>query len=172
MGKNWNDFGFKTDCGIRIFGLDTPIEFEGKVAFKSMQTSGYEYFKRKLESLCEHDKLFQPFLTNNELPDFYTMLLSIESYRHLIRKIGLDTAGAILRSLHDMAFAKATRSKALWFVDAQRERAFTESFIRTSEAFFAFNNASFLVDGLEEERLDAVSSQLKLSFQLDNFQSP
>jgi energy-coupling factor transporter ATP-binding protein EcfA2 len=122
--------------------------------FRSLKRSGEEYIERQ------------------DVAEFYTLLTSTETYRKLIRSIGLEDATAVLAAINDMALAKATRSKATWFISAQREKAFADSLIRTSEAFFAFSNGSFLIDGLEEERLDVVSADLRLSFQLENFENP
>lgn len=165
--KKWNDFGFKTECAIRIFyGEREALELTGKVAFLGMQSSAYKYVDARFKSKGVTEN---GYLEARDLDTLYTLFTSIEIYRKLIREIGVDEATLVLESINDMSFANASRSKAKWFAEAQRERAFTESLIRSSEAFFAFSNASFLLDGLEEERLDSVSSTLRLKFQLEGF---
>lgn len=168
--EGWNDFGFKTDCNICVISnYSTSVKLTAKVGFRSMKGSAHQFLVERFRAL---ERPVENYLTAEEVGGFYSILSSTEIYRNLIQSLGLKDAVTALAAINDMALAKTKRSKASWFISAQRERAFSESLIRTSEAFFAFSSASFLIDGLEEEKLDAVSTDLKLRFQLDNFENP
>jgi len=166
--REWSD-RLKTDCRMTIFGMGEPVTIEGKFAFRNMKGSARANLVIAFDEKSKRTGEEAEFLRREDIPDFYTMLPDIEAYRHLIRILGLEQANAVLASTNDMAFARAARSREEWFVEAQRERVFAESFLRSADAFFAFHNASFLIQGLEEERLDAVSPQLEVRFQFDGF---
>jgi ABC-type transport system involved in cytochrome c biogenesis ATPase subunit len=166
--RDWSD-RLKTDCRITIFANDEPITIEGKFAFRDMKGSSRANLVNAFSEASKNTGEERDFLRREDISEFYTMLPDIEAYRYLIRVLGLELANVVLSSTNDMAFARAIRSRAGWFVGAQRERVFAESFLRSADTFFAFHNASFLIQGLEEERLDAVSTQLDLHFQFDGF---
>lgn len=167
--KDWNDFGFKTDCSIEIFkNPENNLEVSGKIAFLSMKSSSYKHVLEIFEKYSDPNKIQH----NESLKDYYSILSEISHYREIVEKFGVTEASRILNSINDMALAKAKKSRSHWFKKAQQEKAFTESLIRTSEAFYSFSNSSFLLNGLEKELFDSVSSKLKLKFSLEGFTNP
>lgn len=167
--KDWNDFGFKTDCSFEIIkDQNNKLEVSGKIAFLSMKSSSYKHVLEIFEKYSNPTEIIQ----DENLENYYSILSEISHYREIVEIFGINEASKILIAINDMAFAKAKKSRSHWFKKAQAEKAFTESLIRKSEAFYSFSNSSFLLNGIEKELFDSVSSKIKLKFNLEGFTNP
>tara|TARA_R110000737_G_scaffold352273_1_gene397586 strand:+ start:23024 stop:24649 length:1626 start_codon:yes stop_codon:yes gene_type:complete len=98
---------------------------------------------------------------------FFTLLPSMQDYRNIIRKSGIEFAELFFLSINDLVYYKLSQSN--WFEEALSSKVFKQKFMRKSESFFAFHNAENLLSGLEDEDISGVSKNLLLKFKLDGF---
>ena len=160
----WNDFGYRTKIDIRICLRDCEIYLaEGFLGFinESADDSNGIY---KLNDLLE--KSGGVINSESILPEFFTMLPSMEAYRKLSRKFGVDTAKLVLKSINDVVFYGEFYSAVNWLGLAVRSDVFLKSFMRNTESFFAFKNAGSILRGLDLEEFRRLSSNIAISFQL------
>ncbi|MFJ4259972.1 AAA family ATPase [Pseudomonas monteilii] len=166
----WNDFGFRTKVDIHIY-LREQGEFhtEGFIGFltNSPNEPNGVY---KLNLLLENMDAY--VLPASGGHSFFTMLPSMDSYRKLSRSYGVDNAVVILKSMNDLVALREFKSTVNWLDLAQQSDVFLKSFMRTTESFFAFNNAGSILRGLESEEFLKLSNSLAISFQLPGKSTP
>lgn len=160
----WNDFGFRTKIDIHIY-LREQGEFhtEGFIGFLT-NSSNESNGVNKLNLLLENMDAYVLPATGGH--SFFTMLPSMDSYRKLSRAYGVDNAVVILRSINDLVALREFNSAVNWLDLAHQSDVFLKSFMRTTESFFAFNNAGSILRGLESEEFRKLSNSLAISFQL------
>ncbi|MBX8487743.1 AAA family ATPase [Pseudomonas cichorii] len=166
----WNDFGFRTKIDIHIH-LEGEGEFytEGFIGFltNSSNESNGVY---KLNQLLENtDAYVLPDLGGTK---FFTMLPNMESYRKLSRTFGIETAVTVLKSINDLVAIGEFKPMTNWLGLACKSEVFLKSFMRTTESFFAFNNAGSILRGLESEEFRKLSNSLAINFQLPGKLNP
>lgn len=164
--SSWNDFGLQTECWITVFEDGTRIFKENaKLAFVKKGSSPFVVLKTML------NEAGKDYLEGENLPTFFVLMGGMQDYRNIVSQLGLEKANQILSQLNDLALIKHSEKNPPWLEKAYSSKAFNDSFIRSSETFFAFNNAGHILNGLEEERLDVVSDELELIFKLDGFEN-
>lgn len=163
--SGWDDFGRKTECDVHIMGFDgKDFVVQAKVAFLGAEKSSNEHLISILKG--------RGYVESEVVGEYFVLIQSLEGYRKVVSELGKSDAARVFRKINDMAFARASGRKPRWFSRALASPAFYESLVRTSEAFFAYSNSDFLRDGLDGERLDSVSSELRLKFQLGEYSRP
>jgi predicted ATPase len=175
---HWNDFGYKIRCTYYVrlsegMGLFKGSIFIGFLPPSNIAEAEKKIFNDKNTSLIK----VMPTESNNrspvhakELPLFFTMLPEMESYRSLVKKLGVEGTGIFLSSVNDLVFIKNEPSK--WYEEALGTDVFKLGFMRNSEQFFAFNNANSVLQGAEYEDFSAISKKLSLSFNLEGVSKP
>lgn len=153
----WNDSGFqlrikiivvpRRESKIAPFALG---DLFGLLAFT--QSRGRPSDVRLLEQIFESEKV--DILSGEKTPPFFTMLPDMQAYRQIVRALGPEEASLALQCLHDMVEAENGLRSPAWLQTARNSRVFHSAFLRTSEAFFAWKNASMLLHGAEFEHAD------------------
>ncbi|WP_411360659.1 AAA family ATPase [Pseudidiomarina sp. YC-516-91] len=163
---NWNDFTYR--CAYEYFihlgsGSD-PINGNLMLGFISNDERVNHIGRLRFES---------DLINAEELPTFFTIQRSMNDYRMLVRQLGHKNAEEALKSLNDLVALKKTGGTNRFLVSKATEtEVFKLSFMRDSERFYAFHNASSILDGLDEESFSSISTKLSLSYQLPNFSVP
>jgi ABC-type Mn2+/Zn2+ transport system ATPase subunit len=108
-------------------------------------------------------------VSSEEFPLFFSILPKMQSYRDACKSLKCDKAKNVLLSINDLVAVKHFGKIPLWYDEVISTDEFRLSFMRNSEAFFAFQNAWSVLDGLEFEELNGVTDSLSVRFKLDGF---
>jgi ABC-type cobalamin/Fe3+-siderophores transport system ATPase subunit len=170
---SWNDFNFHIRCSFIASLRGDPEFYEGELfigflPFDDEYATNSDIYKEVNASLYKYLDS-----SNNKvqrLPRFFTMQPNIQSYRSLIESLGIKGSEILLRSINDLVYFK--KNEPSWFNQALDLKVFQLGFMRNSEPFFAFHYADSVLNGVENENLSGISSDLKLSFKLDGFTTP
>lgn len=170
---DWNDFGFSIRCRFNAISPISGTAHTGKLFLGFMPSLSQEKSGRE-EGMNDGGSLSTILkdLDRNEcspedLPQFFTMLRDIASYREIVFTLGVQEADRLLRSINDLVVNRDTKS--LWFDKAMATDVFNRGFMRNSEPFFAFHNADSVLNGVMDEDLSAISKSIELSFPLEGF---
>ena len=163
--SNWNDFKLRTNCRF-ITKITNETQYTGELHTAFL---GGEH---ELSALVSNkiNQRFHP-VNSKSLPQFFTLLMNMQGYRNLVQDFGVAGAKDILLSMNDLVALRNFGKAPQWYEEAITSPAFTLSFVRSSEVFFAFHNAGSILDGLSEELLGDVSNQLDLVFKLGGFEN-
>jgi len=175
---SWNDFGYKIRC--RYFArLSENYEIiKGTILIGFLPSSDVPIFEQEsrkenrtsLKKVLQASRLKTSPIRSSDISFFFSMLPEMQSYRDLIKKIGVDDASLFLKSVNDLVITKAASPK--WYEEALDTDVFKLGFMRNSEQFFAFNNAETVLQGAEYENFSAISKGLSLRFKLEGFSEP
>lgn len=161
-GDKWNDFGFRTRVDIHVRLEDEQFEFP---AYLGYVTSNDELSDvRKLEEALRTES--ELTIAAHDSQGFFTMLPSMDDYRRLVRRIGADAAGQLLIAVKDVVALAELQPKSNIPKAAAGTKVFQKSFVRTSEAFFAFKNAGAILRGVEAEQFGRMSQSIEVNFLL------
>lgn len=169
----WNDFGFYINHNFIAKSPLIKEPFSGRIFlgflesedFEGLSIESGEYDRISLYTLL--DTLSKGVAGPEELPNFFTLLPDMASYRDIVLALGSDEAARLLHSVNDLVVSRSTRNK--WFDRAIESEVFSRGFMRNSEPFFAFHNADSVLNGVLNEDLSAVSKSIDLSFSLEGF---
>lgn len=166
----WSDSGYRTKIDI-LFYLEGIGDYhtEGLIGFLSNSPSelnGTDRLNKLLEGVNAY---VLPSLGGEK---FFTMLPDMGSYRKLSRIFGTENAVLLLESINDLVTLGEFSSKVNWLDLAWQSEIFLKSFMRTTESFFAFNNAGSILRGLDSEEFRRPSKNLAISFQLPGKLNP
>jgi len=167
----WNNFGFRIRCKFEIGKLHSYDSFKSDILF------GFLYIQKddSLQIARKYTSLSSIFLENDitlskkDIPDFFTMLPSMQAYRKLVSHYGVKQANIILLQINDVVVKKQKSKYSDWLKKVTQTKVFKLGFMRNSEPFFAYHNAESILNGLKEEKFDNISKRLYLSFKLDAF---
>lgn len=163
LGSDWNDFGHRTRVDVQIFGAtdNERLDLPGFIGFLEGAPIG-------IKSLQDITKVLgEPFLpADAEKHRFFTLLRDMESYRQIVRDMGPRGAVEALLAANDLVALKEFRPKTNWLTLVERSDVFRMSFMRTSDAYFAYRNAGSILRGLDAEALGTLSSSLAIKFKL------
>lgn len=172
-GGDWNDFGHQTrvviEYSLRI--KDRPVvgiahaylsflDADSPRTSDSFKVSSSERIKAMLE------KAKEDFIT---LPDgctFFSMLASMKEYRNFVKKLSPAFAKEVLLAINDVVAQIQYVPGSRIIANAIRTEEFNLSFLRDSEAFFAYKNAGPVLKGLELEEFAGLSQVFEMSFKL------
>lgn len=169
----WNDFGYKIRCYF-VSNISNNF-YEGELLFGFMPfEKDDEKTERKkseigLSAWIRSQRQNTDFISKDDLPDFFTLLPDMQSYRKLVSHYEPGLANKVLMTLNDLVVNKLDSGAAQWVKIATDSDVFSLGFMRNSEPFFAFHNAESILDGLDEEKFDVISNSLTLNFKLDGF---
>lgn len=163
IGSDWNDFGHRTRVVISITGenSDEFIKLPGFIGFVDGAPTGVKSIQEVTLKLGE---MIIPAVW--EKYHFYTLLRDMESYRHLVREMGSKGATEVLNAINDLVALNEFKPKTSWLKQVEKSHVFLMSFMRTSDAFFAYRNAGSILRGLENEALGSLSESLAIRFKL------
>jgi len=175
--QSWNDFKYKTKCVYLVNNLNlndgSLIEGEILLGVLAPHDSTKEEKRNFYEEITGLNKLliseYQEDKSEGEKIKCFTLLPSLQSYRDLVKKAGLKHAKAILIALNDLVIHKEKSESSEWIQNAEATECFRLAFMRNSEPFFAYHNASSILDGLDEESFRGISNSLSLNYKLDGF---
>ena len=108
-------------------------------------------------------------ISSGELPEFFTMAEGMGTYRDIIRDNNLAAGRNILLAMNDLVALKRKSMTSELVKNAERTSVFRLAFMRRNENYFAYNNAHTILDGLEEEEMGVMSTNLALKFKLEGF---
>ena len=154
---------------VEIIVLPRPgVELQIEV-----RTAAYLGFLGKLKNGSDLSELLAGFeehssdtLPSDKLPQFFTMLPEVRAYRELVGQLGPEETLSVLRSINDMVAAGQGAGGGTWLRQARESRLFTRGFLRQSESYFAWKNASPILKGEEFEEVGRLSETLRIRFQL------
>lgn len=172
---SWNDFGFKIRCKFKVCISEEHKPMEGSMLIGFMAPDNIEnkeeehLFYEKKETLWGYlKKANKEVVYSEDLPPFFTLLPDMQSYRDLYGAFGRESTELFLRTVNDLSQYKDTDEE--WVKKAIDTEVFKLGFMRHSEPFFAYHNASSIVIGEELKSNVAISNSLELKFQLDGFE--
>jgi ABC-type branched-subunit amino acid transport system ATPase component len=162
---NWNDFGFRTQVDILIGRIEHNEE---------IHTHGYlGFIEDKIDQSNDDIDILKLFsATKSEVIDakeghrFFTMLPDMESYRGIIRILGVEIASDVLLAINDIVAYEEFKPSEKWLKAATQTNTFNYSFMRSSETYFTYKNVGSLLRGLDLENLGKLSQTLSIKFQL------
>jgi hypothetical protein len=164
---DWNDYEqIRVDFAVhlrenRVTGPQT-YKFFGFLGF--LKATGRFSDARIVRLLLEQTR--EAHLEAEAVPGFFTMLPHMLSYREIVNRLGPDEARVVLRSLRDVVEAEEGPGVHSWLKSATDSLVFRKTFLRTTEAFFAWKNAGAILHGMEAEQLGRISEELRISFRL------
>lgn len=166
----WNDFGHRSKVDVRIRLTEeeadhTTVAFIGFITSSSDEPNGVKILEQLLKGI---DTLTLPATDTHR---FFTMLPSMEAYRSIVQKFGVDRSTEVLKALRDLVALHEFKTNANWLDKATSSDVFLKSFVRNSEAYFAFKNAAPILRGLEFEEFRKLSKVLAIHFQLSGLQN-
>ncbi len=159
----WNDFGRRLRFHA-VFHMDDSRKYSTdlQLAFLGENRSSAAVLEETFGDRTG-------FLPENSLPAFYTLLLSLQDYRSFVEHFG-DEARRLLRAVNDLVAVGRGR-KPNWYKNVRSEENFTHGLIRSNEAFFAFQNAGDILEGVQREGRSGFSEHLLVNCKLPNFSS-
>lgn len=164
---SWNDFGERILIELVLqprrgakFGNER-LEFRGFFGFLEMHDEKFDTLP--LRERVDRDPT--P-ISAEKVPDYFTMLPDMESYRQIVGQLGPDEARIALRAMNDMVEADDRPVGRPWLSAARASWIFLNAFLRRSETYFAWKNASTILRGVEYEELGRISKGLRIQFQL------
>lgn len=170
----WNDFTFRSRFKYNIF-KDGKSVFSGDCYLSFLYSDGFLETSSPnafIVSKIGKNKISKSYLTENDLPKFYTMLFDFSAYRLIVKTIGSAAANEYLSSMCDLVALQKRDPNNKILVSAQETSQFKLSFMRDSQTFFAFHGAKSLLDGSENESFSEMSTEIIAKFKLDRFDSP
>ena len=164
---SWNEFGERILIEMVIqprlveaFSSE-PLKFRGLFGFLTKQNGKFDTMH--LRELVDRDPMPIPA---QKVPDYFTMLPDMGSYRRIVGQLGPDEARLVLRAMNDMVEADDRPVSRPWLRAARESQVFLNAFLRKSESYFAWKNAAPILRGVEYEELDRISEGLRIQFQL------
>ncbi|WP_415405672.1 AAA family ATPase [Sulfurovum sp. CS9] len=100
---------------------------------------------------------------------FFSMLPTMQDYRSLISLLGIEEANIFLESINDIVHLQTGKANSTILDDIKNQDIFKLAFMRNSESFFTFHNAVDILNGLDQESTNKISTSLELKFKLDSF---
>ncbi len=178
---NWNDFGHRIKCSFIINHASKENEIYRDTIFFGFQLKKNKEISnintdssiistnelKNLSSIFNETK--ENLLSKENIPDFFTMLPNMQSYRKLVHFYGVKLANELLLIMNDLIVKKQKNKHDEWVKNAIETSVFKFGFMRNSEPFFAYSNADSILNGLTEEKFDNISNNLTLTFKLSNF---
>ncbi|WP_233968854.1 AAA family ATPase [Pectobacterium polaris] len=167
--NNWNDFGYRTRVDI-IIHLDgdkiySTVAFIGFLTNSPDAPNGTAHLKQLLKDMGD---LTLPATDSHR---FYTMLPSMDEYRSIVQKLGLEHAVKVLKAMKDLVALNEFKTNTNWLGLAVKTDVFLKSFVRNSESYFAYKNAGSILRGLENEEFHKLSKVIAIQFQLPDRQN-
>lgn len=165
--RPWNDFGHRTRIDIKVKGhLSNEIhDFAGYIGFVGEERNGLD----RLDEIIGQAE--STLISASISYRFFTMLPSMEAYRDLIKRLGLEDARHFLIAINDVVACQELAPSSNWLSHAIDSDVFQMSFLRFSEAFYASKNAGMLLRGLEFEEFGGISSSLRINFRLNGYEN-
>lgn len=159
----WNDFGYRTRVDVHVnAGENKDTFFHAFIGFITSESEKGDV--SHIDALLTAADALTVAAT--ESSRFFTMLSDMNAYREIVRELGLPTAVRVLRSLRDLVVLRELPSNANWLDLATNSDVFIKSFVRSSEAYFAYHNAGPILRGLDREESGRLSKSLGISFHL------
>jgi len=161
----WNDFARRTQFKYSVSRPGNKVSrFSGEVhlAFLESADTPVTDIRDLLKGSSD--------LASRDLPGFYTMHSNLVAYRNLVLKLGFKETMEFLLAINDLVAVKQNKLPK-WFASATTSKDFTLSFMRSSETFFAFHNAGYVLRGTEHKVDSGISKALKLKFKLPSFEN-
>lgn len=162
---SWNDFGYKSRIDVRVSlagneGEYLTTAFIGFITSSPNEPNGITPLEKLLEDV---DSLTLPAIDSHR---FFTMLPSMEAYREIVRKFGVEKSVSILKAMKDLVVLNEFKANTNWLDSAIKTDIFLKSFIRNSESYFAYKNAGSILRGLRFEEFHRLSKALSINFLL------
>lgn len=171
---SWNDFTYRIRCSFKVCLLNDTETYEGSMfigflPYNDKDPVKQEQYKNINHSLYQslHSLTSDGVVLADEMPPFFTMQINMQEYRSLIESLGKAGSETVLRCVNDLVYFK--NEEPHWFTKAIESKVFQLGFMRNSEPFFAFHNAYSVLNGVQNENLSGISSELNLSFKLEGF---
>lgn len=162
---DWNDFGFRTlvDVDINTSSKNESFSTKAYIGFLTNDAKEPNGTSRLKELLKGTDLIEIPGADSHR---FFTMLPTMEAYRELVIKLGVEDAAEALRSLRDLVVLTEFKNNANWLDLAVTSEVFLKSFMRTSDSYYAFKNAGSILRGLANEKFGRLSDVFDIKFTL------
>lgn len=163
----WNDFGERIIVEIVIQPKNSPdfsserLELRGFFGFLEKHDNKFDTMH--LRELVNRE---QRAIPAEKVPDYFTMLPDMESYRRIIRQLGPDETRIVLRAMNDMVEAEDRPIGRPWLRTARESQIFLSAFLRQSESYFTWKNAAPILRGVGFEELDRISEGVRVQFHL------
>ncbi|AMV48516.1 AAA family ATPase [Paraburkholderia caribensis] len=158
---------FRTRVAVHV-GLPGDLsyfQFPARLGFLTSESGSVSDIRNIEDALRQIDDP-TGLLEDDHSNQFFTMLPSISDYRRLVQVIGPETASDLLLTINDIVAIQELRPDPEMLRLVTGTSLFQRSFVRSSEAFFAYRNAGPVIRGIGSEAFDRMPNELQLSFQL------
>lgn len=151
-----NDFGLYSVFDYTYF-IDGEEIISGwfKVALINSKESSNRFIQNKLKDA-------NSFQFKDGETGFYSLQQSIQDYRAIVKKLGVDGAKEFLLAINDVVAIKKYKTNPEWITKALDSNAFKNSLSRTSQSYFAYMNGASVLDGVEYEEIGKISDLIYL----------
>lgn len=169
----------RNDFGEHIF-INVAVQPRRNVEFskKQLEFAGFFGFFKKEDAKSDTTFLRElgqrnvPPISSEKVPEYFTMLPDMESYRRIVGQLGPVEARIVLRAMNDIVEADDQPNGRTWVKEARSSQIFLNAFLRQSEPYYTWKNAAPILRGVEYEKLDTVSKGLRIQFQLAGRPNP
>jgi hypothetical protein len=164
--KSTND-NFRTRVAVHV-GLPGNLsyfQFPALLGFLNPDSGGVSDIRKIEEELSQIDDP-TGLLEAGDSHRFFTMLPSIAEYRRLVMVIGAELTSDLLLAINDIVALAELRADSEIPQLVASTLLFQQSFVQSSEAFFAYKNAGPVLRGIGSEEFDRIPSEIHLNFQL------
>lgn len=165
VDDGWNDFKYKTHYEYKVLHAGHK-EYRAGNVFLGF-TEKHELISERGVIQCDNQ-----VVSAEDLPPFFTMAGGMDDYRKLVTVYSFSTANEFLLLLNDVVALKRDDINSKIVTQAEKTGIFRLGFMRSGDMFFAYNNAFSILDGLNEEELGVMSSDLTLEYKLSGFNQP
>jgi hypothetical protein len=173
LEDSWNDFGYRIHCAMHI-RIGGQVHTSERLMFAGFLSNNERSSKETESDAVELEEWL--FITNDSQilkisseHSFFTMLRNMDEYRNFMVIFGLEKCQKILKSMNDLVALKEISNQRQYVKKFISTRVFRIGFMRNSESFFAYHNADTILQGVDQEDLRTISTQLSLKFKLKTF---
>lgn len=171
--KNDNYFNIRFQYNVII---EHRERFSGEIFIAFQGDKGILFTENKISNLLRNGTLLNFYEKikehNMEIKICFSMLPNMESYRKIIKEIGIEDANNVLKSLSDIVWMNLNKPRVgINLKELIKSDIFNFYFLKNNESYFTFYNAHSLLSGLEFEEFGNISKDLTLQFKLNQFRN-
>jgi energy-coupling factor transporter ATP-binding protein EcfA2 len=155
---DWNDFGYTSRAVIALVAAGRiSAEYPAKAALLDDETKKFGGVGNAIISQSEREDIV------TDTAHVFSLAESQDSYRSLIRTLGVDEGVAFLRATNDLVAISGIPQLRDFERQALSTDVFRYSLSRTSEAYYALKNSAPVLRGLDQENVSSGPRSIKIA---------